>query len=231
MAAVPSPRLVLHTSFRSSSSARLRIALRLKGLTTASGDVEEVYISLLKKEQNSAEYRAINPRMSVPVLQDRHANVLFPITQSVASLEYLEEVFPDRPALLPPLSDPIARAKVRTLVNLIVADIQPFTQVRTAAKVTEFGGDSVEWDKHWTTVGFKAFEETLQKTAGKYCVGDSITLADACLAPAVWNWEKFGQDLSPYPIIKRVYESLSQEREVIDSHWKNQPDTPQEFRQ
>src|SRR5690242_7035917 len=110
------PAVTLHTYFRSSSSGRLRIALNLKAIPYS-----PVFVNLGTNEQKTPAYLALNPGGTVPLLV--HAGNS--IGQSSAALEYLEEAFPDAPALLPPASDPAGRAFVRELVALVVADMQP----------------------------------------------------------------------------------------------------------
>ena len=218
------PTLRLHTYFRSSCSGRLRIALALKEL-----DVQHVTINLLEKKQLSDDFRSLNASASVPVLTDL-SNDDFPIGQSIAALEYLEEAYPDRRALLPPLSDPLKRAKVRVLVNIIACDTQPVSNLRVSEDVRAMGADSTEWMKRWIRRGLSAYEETLSSTAGEYSVGDEITLADVCLVPAIWGAERFGVDMSSMQNVMRVYNVLKSNEAVVSSHWKNQIDTPGHLR-
>jgi len=133
------PDFLLHTYYRSSCSARLRIALNLKAIPA-----EYAYVHLFKGEQQSPEHRRLNPSASVPVLTHL-VHPSFPITQSIAALEYLEEIFPDQTPLLPPMSQPFERAKVRTLVNIISNDVQPVTNRRIVQAVGALGGDPQQW--------------------------------------------------------------------------------------
>jgi len=154
----------------------------------------------------------------------------FAIGQSIAALEYLEESCPHTRALLPPLSNPTTRAKVRNLVNIVACDIQPVTNLRIQKRVKGLGGNPTEWSRELMAAGFEAFERTVVKSTGKFCVGDEITLADVCLVPAVWSAERMGLDFNPYPVMMRVFETMLAEKEVVDAHWKNQPDTPDDLR-
>lgn len=211
----------LYSYFRSSCSARIRIALNAKGIP-----YELAFVNLLKDEQLSDSHKSRNPSASVPVLvcptsKDKD----FQIGQSVAALEYLEEKHPEKP-LLPPLSDPEARATVRTLVNIICADIQPVTNLRIMRRIRGFGANAVEWNCQLMTAGLKAYEEVAKNTAGKCSVGDELTLADACLIPAVWNAERFGVDMSAFPTIGKIAENLKEHPAIVKAHWQNQPDTP-----
>jgi maleylacetoacetate isomerase len=192
--------------------------------------VEYKFVHILKNEQSSNEQKAINPSASVPVLIRLDADQSFPIGQSMAALEYLEEAFPDRVPLLPPASDVLARAKVRTLANIIACDIQPVTNLRVVNAVAELGGDKGKWMKEWMQRGFEAFEATVKNTAGFYCVGDQITLADICLVPAVWGAERFGVDMKGFPTSNKIYLELMKHEAVRAAHWQRQPDTPEDLR-
>ena len=218
------PKITLHTYFRSSCSGRLRIALALKHI-----DVQQIPINLLQKEQLSDTFKSLNASQSVPVLTDSSARD-FPIGQSIAALEYLEEAYPDREQLLPPLSEPIARAKVRVLMNIIACDTQPVTNLRLVEEIRSLGADLTEWMRANIRRGLESYEMTLAHTAGKYSVGDKITLADVCLVPAVWGAERYGVDMSSMPHLTRVYSAMSQVEAVWLAHWKNQPDTPADLR-
>ncbi|RGP77779.1 maleylacetoacetate isomerase [Fusarium longipes] len=211
----------LYTYFRSSCSARLRIAMNAKGI-----QYESIPVNLLKGEQVSDTHKDLNPSASVPVLIPPTSNSKpFRIGQSVAALEYLEEKHPKTP-LLPPSSDPEARATVRCLVNIICADVQPVTNLRIMRRVRELGGNAEEWNCQLMTDGLKAYEQVVKDTAGKCSVGDELTMADACLMPAWWNAERFGVDLSAFPTVKRIADNLKDHPAVVKAHWQNQPDTP-----
>lgn len=218
-------KITLHTYFRSSCSARLRIALHLKSLPYTS-----IPINLLKGEQ-LGDKNTINPSSTVPTLTLTDATgKTTTITQSLAALEYLDEAFPDTPQLLPPVSDPGARATVRTLADIISCDVQPVTNLRILKRVAPFGVDRAEWSKELIEDGFKAYEAIAKESAGVFSVGDVITLADLCLLPAVWGAQRSGVDLGPYPTIVRVAERLEGEEAVKKGHWTTQQDTPEEFR-
>src|SRR6478735_915101 len=142
----------LYSYFRSSCSARIRIALNAKGIP-----YELAFVNLLKNEHLSDSHKTLNPSASVPVLiSNASKDKPFRIGQSVAALEYLEEKHPSH-ALLP--SNPEARAIVRTLVNIICADIQPVTNLRIMRRVRELGGNAEEWNKQLMSDGLKAYEE------------------------------------------------------------------------
>ncbi|KAL4764154.1 maleylacetoacetate isomerase MaiA [Aspergillus foveolatus] len=222
-------RVTLYTYFRSSCSARLRIALALKSISYTS-----VPINLLKGEQSSTKNTAVNPSATVPTLIIEHVDRSqspITITQSLAALEYLDEAFPDYPnPLLPPTSNPQQRALVRSLASIIACDIQPVTNLRILQRVAPFGVDRAAWSKDLIEAGFAAYEAIARDSAGIFSVGDTITMADVCLIPAVWGAERAGVDLGQYPTIKRVAEALERENAVREGHWRNQQDTPMEFR-
>ncbi|KAJ4206995.1 hypothetical protein NW759_014184 [Fusarium solani] len=215
----------LYSYFRSSCSARLRIALNIKSIK-----YDMVYVNLLKNEQLSDEHKALNPSASVPVLINKASKgTPFKVGQSVAALEYLEEKHPGTP-MLPPTSDPEARAMVRTLVDIVCVDIQPPTNLRIMRRVRELGGSAEEWNLQLMTQGMAAYENVAAGTAGKYSFKDEVTLADACLIPAIWNAQRFGVDLKAFPTISRIVENLKDHPAVVKAHWQNQPDTPENLR-
>lgn len=215
----------LYSYFRSSCSARLRIALNIKSIK-----YDMIYVNLLKNEQLSDEHKARNPSASVPVLIS-HASkdTPFKVGQSVAALEYLEEKHPHVP-MLPPTSDPEARAMVRTLVDIVCVDIQPPTNLRIMRRIRELGGRAEDWNCQLMTQGMAAYENVAAGTAGKYSFGDEVTLADACLIPAIWNAQRFGVDLKAFPTISKIVENLKDHPAVFKAHWQNQADTPENLR-
>jgi maleylacetoacetate isomerase len=224
------PVFHLHSYFRSSCSARLRIACNLKQIPLTYS-----YINLLSNDQSSESYTKINPSKSVPTLTlaprpDTTSRPVSSITQSLAALEYLEEAFPDRYPLLPPLANQIARAQVRTLANIIACDVQPVTNLRILSRVRALGGDGAIWAKDFMTDGLLAYEAIASSTAGEFSVGDQVSMADVCLVPAVWGAQRWGVDLNQMPVLMRVYENMSRIEEVDRAHWQRQEDTPEALR-
>lgn len=223
------PDYTLYTYFRSSCSARLRIALNLKGL-----DYDLVPVNLLKSEQLSEEHRARNPSASVPLLVCHRAGASSgdtKITQSVAALEYLDEAHSDVHPLLPASSDPSRRAVVRALVNVVAADIQPVTNLRIVRRVRALGGDADQWNREFMAEGLGAYEAVAKEWAGEYSVGDQITMADCCLMPAVWNAERYGVDMTAFPTVTRIAARLKEHPAVVKASYFVQPDTPEELRE
>jgi maleylacetoacetate isomerase len=209
--------LKLYTYFRSSAAFRVRIALNLKGLAS-----ETISIHLQKEGglNRKPEYRAINPHMRVPALRLDSGDVL---TQSIAIIEYLDEVHPD-PALLP--RDPIARAKVRALAQLIACDIHPLNNVGPLRYLkNELGqeqGKIDAWYHHWVLDGFEALEAMLRPDP--YSCGDRVTLADICVVPQVYNARRFKVPLDRFPRIVAVDAACAELPAFDKARPENQPD-------
>ena len=174
----------LYSYFRSSAAYRTRIALNLKGLA-----FETVSIHLTRDggKQHALGFRAVNPQGRVPALALDTGEVLL---QSLAIIEYLDEMYPD-PPLLP--KDPVARAQVRAVAQIIACDIHPLNNtgplnyLRGTLKADETAIQG--WYAHWVTVGFEAVEALLKP--GPYAFGDTVTLADICIVPQVANARRF----------------------------------------
>ena len=187
----------LFTYFRSSAAYRVRIAINLKGM-----DVEQASIQLRRGEHLAPAYGSLNPQRMVPALLDG-PNIL---TQSLAIIDYLEDLRPE-PPLLPP--DPIDRAFVRGVALAVACDIHPINNQRVLNHLAKScGADEgarIAWSQHWIAEGFAAIESALAKRgAGNYCFGGGPTLADICLIPQVYNAERAGTDMTAYPIIRRI---------------------------
>lgn len=191
--------MILYDYPRSSAAFRVRIALKLKGLCA-----DAACVHLLKGEQDDPAFRGRNPQGLVPVLET--ADGL--LTQSLAIIEYLDEVYP-RPPLLP--RPAAARAHVRALALAVACDIHPLNNLRVLKHLTGVVGLSEdqkqEWARHWIAEGFSALETTLAATAGRFCHGMTPTLADVCLVPQVVNARRVDCDLAPYPTIRRIFET------------------------
>ncbi|MCZ4280121.1 maleylacetoacetate isomerase [Kiloniella laminariae] len=200
----------LYDYYRSSASYRVRIALELKNRP-----YQKIPINLKTGGHHELSYRTINPQGLVPSL------IIGPkvLTQSMAILEYLEEVYPD-PPLLP--RNPFERAEVRSIAQIIACDIHPLNNLRVLnylKQETTLDEQQVsDWYQHWVHEGFLAIEQRLVTSAGEYSYGSDITLADICLAPQVYNAKRFSCDLSPYPTLIRVAGNLSQLSAFTRSH-------------
>lgn len=205
----------LHGYWRSSASWRVRLALEWKGLA-----YENLPVHLVQDggQQHTEAYRAKNPMRQVPLLELDQGRAL---TQSLAILEYLEEVHPV-PALLP--EDPFLRAKVRQIAEIVNAGIQPLQNLGTLQRVQALGGDSKDWAREWIERGLAAVEQELSRYAGAFCVGDQLTFADLCLIPQLYGARRFEVDLAPYPHATRIEAACAELPAFRRAHPESQPD-------
>ena len=210
----------LYTFFRSSASYRVRIALNIKGLS-----YEQVPIHLRRGggEQLGAAYKAINPQALVPALDD-NGKIL---TQSLAIIEYLDETHPT-PPLLP--SGPTDKALVRSMAMVIACEVHPIQNLRVLnyvkATYNQTDAQVNQWAQHWIELGLTALEAMIdaQRKRGKFCVGDTPTLADICLIPQLGNARRYGCDLSKYPTILEIEKSCMALPAFADAAPEKQPD-------
>ncbi|WP_431862211.1 maleylacetoacetate isomerase [Azospirillum sp.] len=209
----------LYGYFRSSAAYRVRIALNLKGLAP-----EHAFVHLRKGEQQADAYAALNPQKFVPALETDDGALL---TQSLAIVEYLEEVHP-HPALLP--ADSADRARVRAIALAIACDIHPLNNLRVLKHLGKALGLDEEarntWYRHWIAEGFEALEAMLadDPRTGRFCHGDQPTLADVFLVPQVANAERLDCDLTPYPTIVRIAAAARALPAFADAAPEKQPD-------
>ena len=209
----------LYGFFRSSAAFRVRIALNLKQLP-----YETMPIHLRRNEQASPQYRALNPQGLVPTLELDDGRRL---SQSLAIIEYLDEVHPASPLLPPGAAD---RARVRALAAIVACDIHPINNLRVLRYLTHtLGHDEAAigaWYNHWIDAGFAALEPLLATDArtGAFCHGDSPGLADVVLVPQVVNAERYKLEMAPYPTIARIYRSCMALPPFAAAHPDNQPD-------
>lgn len=226
----------LYTFFASSCASRIRIAFYLKDVPLVSH-----YIDMQNDEHESEAYRAINPSAAIPVLvvetlnKDTNETSKFTLSQSVAILEYLEEVIPSQRPLLPPLSQPVDRARVRELMYIVTSDIFPPTNSRISGRVRKIR-DSVD-DKNDFVMkvlseGFSAYESLLERYSKgkKYSVSDEVTLADVCLVPQVEQARFYKLDFGIWPLLSGVIENLEKLDAFKKSGYEYQEDTPAKFR-
>ena len=210
--------LTLHGYFRSSASFRVRIALNLKGIEFA-----QINHHLRKNEQRAPEYLALQPQGLVPAL-DTGRGI---IAQSMAMIEWLDETQPGA-KLLPDDAD--GRARVRALAQVVACDIHPIDNLRVLRYLrTEMGQDEAAvqaWYNFWIAEGFAALEAMLadDPRTGRFCHGDTPTLADICLVPQVVNSRNFKLDMAPYPTIQRVYDAAVAIPAVAQAFPDKQPD-------
>lgn len=203
----------LYHYFRSSASYRVRIALALKGL-----DCELVPVHLLRNEQLQEPYASISAARLVPLLQDGDRV----LTQSMAIIEYLDEVHPE-PSLLP--GDAVARARIRALAQDVACEIHPMNNLRVLRylvrelKLSE--DDKNRWYRHWVETGLEAVERQLagDVRTGLYCHGDTPTLADCVLVPQIHNAQRLACRLDHVPTVMRVFDACMR----LDAFAKTQP--------
>ncbi len=208
----------LYSYFRSSSSYRVRIALNLKNI-----DYEIVPVHLVKGEQHTKEFTALNAANKIPVLDHDGLRV----AQSVAIIEYLDSEFKTDP-LYPTKRQDLALT--RQLCEIINSDIQPLQNFAVLKKLVQDHGfsedEKVKWIRHWIHLGFQSYEAIVSKTAGDFSMGDRPTAADCFLIPQIFNAERFELDMEPFPTIQKINRSATKHPAFVKAHPSNQPDTP-----
>jgi maleylacetoacetate isomerase len=209
--------VTLYSFFRSSAAYRVRIAFNLKGLGY---DTAAIHLQKDGGQQRQPAYRAINPQMRVPTLRLDSGEIL---TQSLAIIEYLDEVHP-QPPLLP--SDPVERAQVRALAQLVACDIHPLNNLAPLRYLkNELGQEQSKidaWYHHWVREGFDALEAMV--TPGPYAHGPDVTLADICLVPQVANARRLKVGLDPYPKIVAIDAACAKLTAFEEARPERQPD-------
>jgi maleylacetoacetate isomerase/maleylpyruvate isomerase len=191
--------LKLYTYFRSSAAFRVRIALNLKGLK-----YEPVFVHLAKGEHRAAPYAGVNAQGLLPTLELDDGTRL---TQSLAIIEYLDEKHP-QPPLVP--KESLARARVRSLSLLVASEIHPLNNLRVLQHLKRLGQTQEQvdtWYRYWIADGLAKLEAELRDKAGKFCHGDTPTMADCCLVPQIFNAKRYNSDLAPYPTTMRVFDA------------------------
>jgi maleylacetoacetate isomerase len=209
--------LTLHTYFRSSAAFRVRCALNHKGIAYA----PEI-VWLPGDDQKSDAYRALNPQGLVPTLIDGDLH----LNQSMAIIEYLDETRPG-PKLLP--ADAPGRARVRALSQLVACDIHPVNNLRVLKYLKGVLGHAQPaidaWYRHWIAEGLAALEAELARPGtGRYCHGDTVTMADCCVVPQIFNAQRFECPLDAYPATMRAFEALMQLPAFDAAQPSRQPD-------
>jgi maleylpyruvate isomerase len=217
----------LYSYWRSSASWRVRIVLALKKL-----DYEYVPISIHPgvDAQHAPEYGKINAIRQVPVLEWQNEAETCRLTQSVAIIEHLEESHPS-PQLLP--HDPLYRARVRELVEIVNSGIQPLQNIGALMMIRALGGDEAMAKQAYDVnlKGMIAIEEHLKAYGGRHAVHNTLTLADVFLVPQLYNATRFGVDLSKFPLASDVAARASELPAFIAAHPNHQIDAPQEMRE
>lgn len=218
--------LTLYSYFYSSASWRVRSVLALKNIPHK---YESVH--LLDGKQHSEEYLKINPMHQVPAMKVEMDNgQVHLLTQSLAIIEYLEEQYPNN-SVFP--KDPILRAKCRAISDTISGGIQPLQNLETTVNYTEplelaplTPEQRKKVSQYWITKKLADLEKLVKPSAGKYCVGDEVTMADVCLVPQMFNARRFEIDLTKFPLLKDIDERLQELKVFKDGHPLACPDAP-----
>jgi maleylacetoacetate isomerase len=192
----------LYDYYRSTACYRVRITLNLKNIV-----YDTIDINLINKagDHHTDEYHQVNPQELVPSL-DIQGKILH---QSLAIIEYLNELHPN-PPLLP--QNPLDKAKVRALALMVACDMHPLNNLRVLKRLeSQFGAtkdETMRWYHHWLKQGFDAIEEHLsqQPRNQSVCLGNHVSMADVCLIPQVYNAKRFNFDLTQYPLINQINE-------------------------
>jgi maleylacetoacetate isomerase len=213
-------KLVLYHYWQSSSAWRVRFALLYKRLP-----FESQFVDLRASQQLTDEHKRRAPMGTVPCLVVDDGP---PLSESVAILEYLEELAPERP-LLP--RDPWLRARVRQLVQLVNSGIQPLQNTSVQKHLSTDENVRAEWVHYFNRRGLTALEAVLASVEGeigrgRYCVGDELTMADIYLVPQVATAARFGVLLEAFPRILRIYGVCMQLEAAVASAPEQQADAP-----
>jgi maleylpyruvate isomerase len=212
--------LRLHSYWRSSASWRVRLGLALKGLK-----YEYVPVHILKDggQQHSEAYRALNPMRTVPTLEwTEDDGTARRLSQSLPILEYVEARHP-APSFFP--KDLYLLARARMLAEMVNSGIQPLQNLGVLQRIKgELHGDDKAWAAYWNARGLEALEAAVKPTAGRYCVGDEVSLADICLVPQLYGARRFAVDLTPYPTLLRIEAACNELAAFQAAHPDRQPD-------
>lgn len=197
---LPAEELALYCSPRSSSSLRISLALAYKEIP-----FKEMIVR--SEDLQSTDYQMKNPQRKIPVLVVDD----YPLSQSIAILEYLEETYTGKP-LMP--NSPLLRAQVRRFAQIIVSDIQPLQNLALLDHLPE--NHRLPWAQRWITKGVAALEALVQEGGGVYCCGDEVTYADLCLLPQLRNARLFEVNLEEFPHLLEIEQRLLQIKVLAD---------------
>ncbi|MGI3901623.1 MAG: maleylacetoacetate isomerase [Janthinobacterium lividum] len=215
--------LEIYGYWRSNAMYRVRVALNLKGIP-----YHEIPVNLDTGEQRAPDFLARNPMGAVPALMDGD---LPPLTQSIALLEYIEELHPE-PPILP--ADPRGRARVRALAATVASDTHPLIVPRVRTYLTTVGGFDADafrsWVTHWVGQGLEGIEANLTRSpeTGRFCHGDRITMADICVTGLAMIGRVFKLDVPKTPVLSAIVERCLAEEAFAKAEPSRQPDAPKD---
>lgn len=222
--------LTLYSFFYSSAAFRIRSVLAYKKIP-----FKYETVHLLNGEQHSEEFLKIGPMHQVPVIKvELNNGETHVLSQSLSIIQYLEEMYPENP-IYP--KDPILRAKSNAIADTISGGIQPLQNHETLMRYVEpLGQEPLDADtrkkvaQFWIGRKLENLENLVKKTAGLYCVGDSVTIADVALVPQMFNARRFEVDTNRFPVLKAIDERLQKMDMFKKAHPLVQPDTPENLR-
>lgn len=210
----------LYSYFRSSAAYRVRIGLHLKNLPF---EYKAVHLVQNGGEQHHEDYRALNPAAEIPTLV--HGSTV--ISQSMAILQYLDDVHP-APPLFP--KDPVLKARTLQICEWVNSGIHPIQNLKVLQYLERhYGADEAakaRWAAHWVQVGFTGLEQFLKKTAGDFCVGNTLTAAELFLIPQVFNARRFNVDMEQFPTLAKIDARCKDMPAFVKAHPLEQPDAP-----
>jgi maleylpyruvate isomerase len=212
----------LYNYWRSSASWRVRIALNYKSLPFS-----YVPVHIVEKQQAQPDYAEKNPMQQVPTLELEDDGRTVHLGQSLAIIEYLEERYP-QPPLLP--AHRASRAKVRQLAECVNAGIQPFQNLPLLGLFKELGADANAQAARFNARGLQALEALAAPVAGKFLVGDAVSIADVCSIPQLYSARRFGVDVASFPTLLRAEQACLALPAFTVSHPDHQPDAPKDAR-
>ena len=208
--------LKLYSAWRATAPYRVRIGLALKGVA-----FDYSAVDLIRGDQRSPEYEAVNRQKLTPALDIGGGRVL---TQSLAILEWLEEEHP-APAILPKTA--LDRQAVRTMALIVACDIHPLNNTRVGRKLNKMGLDQaaiLDWTQGWIRDGFDALEPMIARYGKGFAFGETPTLADCCLIPQVYSANRYEVDLTPWPAIRAINDRAADHPAFQAAHPNRQPD-------
>jgi maleylacetoacetate isomerase len=211
----------IFTFWRSLASFRVRIGMNLKGISA-----DENFVDIFAGKQNEPGFKLINPQGLLPAIVDGQGP---PLVQSLAILEYFDEIHPE-PPLLP--KDPRGRARVRALAQIAASDAHSLFTPRVRNYLGKnYGVDEagqLNWARHWIDLGLRAIEDhlTSEDETGLYCHGDQITIADISVASLAVGQQLFGGTLTAYPRLAEIFDRCIEHRAFATAHPLAQPGAP-----